>query len=287
MCAVLIVLAGLIALITAHPAEHTLLPRKSDFGCGSEPTKEFIATAQAMAAQEENGELFMTTATLEIATYFHLVTAKANEVSDTQLQQQIVVMNENYAPYGISFNVIGIDKTINSRWAYDQAELEMKGALRKGNYKTLNVYFQTSLGGNLGYCYFPTSGATPGSTILIRDGCAILAQSVPGGSSTNFNLGKTVTHEVGHWFGLFHTFQGGCDGGDSVADTPAQASPSSGCPIGRDSCSATGLDPVHNYMDYSDDSCYEEFTEGQKTRMYNMFHKYRAQAGDESSIVVI
>ncbi len=129
----------------------------------------------------------------------------------------------------------------------------MKKALRKGDYKALNVYFQYAIGGNLGYCYFPTS-VTTGSDDFYYDGCSILYSSVPGGSATNYNLGKTVTHEVGHWFGLLHTFQGNsCSGsGDSIADTPQQLSATSGCPTGRDSCpSAAGLDPIHNYMDYS------------------------------------
>lgn len=130
----------------------------------------------------------------------------------------------------------------------------MKRALREGGYDALNLYYMTSVSGYLGYCYFPET-VTNGSTKFIRDGCSILHGTTPGGAEEGYNLGKTTTHEVGHWFGLYHTFQGGCNGsGDFVADTPAQASESRGCPIGRDSCpSQAGLDPIHNYMDYSDE----------------------------------
>ena len=131
----------------------------------------------------------------------------------------------------------------------------MKKALRKGNYKSLNLYFQFELVDKaFGYCYFPTTVTSKTSSDFYYDGCNILYTTVPGGTATNYNLGKTVTHEVGHWFGLLHTFgQNSCaeSQGDSIADTPAQYSSSSGCPTGRDSCPATGVDPIHNYMDYS------------------------------------
>jgi hypothetical protein len=146
----------------------------------------------------------------------------------------------------------GTTRTVNSAWATDGNELAMKKALRKGDYSTLNVYFQTDAGGYLGYCYFPDDVAS-GSNDFYYDGCTILASTVPGGPETNYDEGLTVTHEVGHWFGLYHTFEGGCRGsGDYVSDTPAQASATSGCPSSRDSCpSQAGADPIHNFMDYS------------------------------------
>ncbi|GME36547.1 Peptidase M43 pregnancy-associated plasma-A [Neofusicoccum parvum] len=236
-------------------------------------------------ARKDAGEV-TTQATITVDTYFHVVAASTAlsdgyvTQQDQMLSDQLDVMNENYAPHGISFTLLGTTRTINSNWASDGAELTMKKSLRQGDYKTLNIYFQKAIGGNLGYCYFPSTSATEGSNSFYYDGCSILYSSLPGGSATNYNLGKTVTHEVGHWFGLYHTFQGGCSellGGDRIADTPAQASASSGCPTGRDSCpNKEGVDPIHNYMDYSYDSCYEEFTDDQETRMYSMWNTIRA-----------
>ncbi|EKD13624.1 uncharacterized protein L3040_005112 [Drepanopeziza brunnea f. sp. 'multigermtubi'] len=275
-----------VSAISAHP---TNAPRAKKFGCGVEPTAQFLAQAQVIAAEEAANSTRAAqqrstnvAATVTIQTYFHVV-ARSSAASEgyipvEQLTQQLAVMNADYASSGFQFALAGTDYTINKSWASDGAELTMKRALRKGDYKALNIYFQYEIGGNFGYCYFPNR-VSRGSSNFYYDGCTVLYSTVPGGSATDYNLGKTVTHEVGHWFGLFHTFQGNsCSGsGDSIADTPQQLSSTTGCPVGRDSCpNAAGVDPIHNYMDYSSDSCYESFTANQITRMSTYYNMYRA-----------
>ncbi|KAM0284654.1 hypothetical protein ACHAQH_001807 [Verticillium albo-atrum] len=279
----LIVVAAAAAGVSGHVVREA--PSRS-FGCGThDPSAEHIGMSKVLAAQEarvlESGKV-TTRATVNVNVYFHIVAASqtvANGyLTDKMVADQIAVLNQDFAPHDVAFRLAGTDRTVNTGWARDSNEVAMKRALRKGTYKDLNIYTQVTLADDaLGYAYFPTS-TTTGSTAYIRDGVSLNAQTVPGGSYTKFNLGKTGTHEVGHWLGLYHTFQGGCTGsGDQVSDTPAQDSFSSGCPIGRDSCpSQAGLDPIHNYMDYSDDSCYEEFTAGQDARIHSFWSTYRA-----------
>lgn len=130
-------------------------------------------------------------------------------------------------------------------------------------------------------CTFPVNSTNPTfETSVMMDGCTLAAQTVPGGTKEGYNLGKTATHEVGHWFGLYHTFYGGCTYGDGIDDTPAQEIPGSvevGCEKPIDSCpDQPGDDPMFNYMDYTGDACYREFTPGQKARMFENFEAYRA-----------
>lgn len=156
----------------------------------------------------------------------------------------------------------------------------MKTALRQGTYGALNIYFQSNLssdGGGatlLGYCTLPTkmTYAYQGTEYeypasdYSTDGCNILAGSMPGSPQAiiGYNEGKTAVHEVGHWFGLLHTFQdNSCetgDPGDYIEDTAQEATSTVGCPVGKpgkSSCGRVGVgDPIHNYMDYSDDAWY-------------------------------
>lgn len=85
-------------------------------------------------------------------------------------------------------------------------------------------------------------------------------------------------HEAGHYLGLYHTFEGlSCSGlGDYVQDTPIHNAPNYGCPSSSDQCpSESGLDPIHNFMNYTDDSCMHEFTPGQMERCYAQVSEFK------------
>lgn len=217
-----------------------------------------------------------------INVYLHIITDTAGHgaLTQSQINDQMKVLNDAYAGTGWSFQLLTVDTTANNAWytmGYGTtAEIQAKNALRKGTAADLNIYSANIGGGLLGWATFPSDYTRSPK----MDGVVVLNASLPGGTAAPYNLGDTATHEVGHWMGLYHTFQGGCarksTGGDIVADTPAEKSAAFGCPTGRDTCTGiAGLDPITNFMDYTDDACMDRFSAGQDARMDSAYSTYR------------
>jgi len=230
-----------------------------------------------------------------IQVYFHVVNKgpgiENGDVPTKWLRDQISVMNAAYAgadpaagPTSANtpfrFEMAGVDRVTNAEWFNSaigsEEEREMKTALHYGGADALNFYVNNAGDVYLGWATFPFWYAGDPT----QDGVVVLYSSLPGGSCCGervYNQGDTGTHEVGHWLGLFHTFQGGCaaNKNDFVADTPAERSPAFGCPFGRDTCPKEGVDPIENFMDYTEDSCMYQFTTGQSRRIEALSLQYR------------
>jgi hypothetical protein len=234
-----------------------------------------------------------TAGSITVSVYFHVIQQNGTAgvsgtgfVPATWIAKQIDVLNDAYAgndPVGhgantsFRFSLVSTNYTVNSSW-YNagpgtSAERSMKTALRIGSADDLNIYTNSG-GGYLGWATFPSSYQNAKSD----DGIVVYWASLPLSGYVPYNEGDTATHEVGHWLGLYHTFQGGCNGsGDLISDTEAERSAAFGCPVGRDTCRKSSADdPITNFMDYTDDDCMFQFTTGQSARMDSQYATYRA-----------
>ena len=263
-------------------------PEKSRCGTRQPGDEQVTAIEAALKKTRGHGK-----ANVTIPVWVHVINQGAGfdngDLSDTMIRNQIKVLNDSYSgksggvATGFGFELAGVTRTTNAQWfsqfAFDfNLELSAKKQLRRGGPETLNIY--TVDGGPwLGWAYFPDIVNDP--TYRDLDGVVLDWRSLPGGTFAIYSEGDTAPHEVGHWLALYHTFDGGCKfTGDYVDDTPAEFGPAFNCPVGRDSCSQPnrpGLDPITNFMDYTQDSCMYEFTNGQSVRMNDAWAAFRAQ----------
>ncbi|KAL6708356.1 hypothetical protein ACN47E_003280 [Coniothyrium glycines] len=273
---------------------------KPAFDCGTDTahaSDDFIKTIQDLHGNSKRGSLAANAGLaardsdpITVDAVFHIVATndQKDAITSEMPSAQLDSLNEAYKSYGITFNLVNVTWSTNDKWAVGATDddNDMKKTLRQGTYSTLNLYFQTDLaGGVLGRCTLPSAinnGKTD-PTVYFNDGCNVNAHTMPNGAMDGYNKGKTAVHETGHWMGLLHTFEGySCDGpGDYIDDTPAESTATDGCPTdpAKKSCpdqqKAGETDPIHNFMDYSIDECYEGFTDLQVQRMRSMWAMYR------------
>ena len=275
--AVLTTLLSLLSVVSAIPTTsdtdrlHAIEPRAPERMCGTDLTPEAIgerekAFSSLLAKNKDSDRVTDAATNFTVPVNFNIIYASMNVSDgyipsvtssilspfpltpvicsrDSQVHAQIDVMNQDYNGTGLSFQLQNITRTLNDTWFHNAApntdlQADMKKSLRQGDIKTLNIYtvgFTTSSAyGILGFSTFPADYAGNPTD----DGVVILYSTLPGGSMTNFSMGRSSTHETGHWLGLYHPFQGGCsEPNDYVDDTPTEGTPASGCPIGRNSCS--------------------------------------------------
>ncbi len=208
-------------------------------------------------------------------------------IDDARIHEQIQILNQDFGVLSngnIQFHLAtedpsgnattGITRHRSNTWYNDAGSYASTIGWDTNRY--LNIYTNTA-GGNLGYAYVPSGGGVVGSS---HDGVRILWRAFGYSNYFPYDEGRTATHEVGHYLGLHHTFEGGCHSGgcytagDLICDTNSESSPNtSGC--SRTTCGSS--DPVKNFMDYSADACMDHFTPEQINRTRCTLANWRSE----------
>jgi len=245
--------------------------------CGTAPTPNDVLSQVQNAIENNKSQRRTIRNMVNVQVAFHVIYASngAGNISNDMIIDQIEVLNDAYAPYDIVFTLVSVDYTMNDSWYNDMEQYESayKQQLHVDPVHHLNIY-TGNMPGLLGWSYMPYSW--PENSYM--HGVCLLYSCLPGGTAYPYNAGDTATHEVGHYLGLSHTFLNGCSAtNDNVADTPQENDGNNiyNC-NNTDTCpNDPGMDPVHNYMTYTDDACLNQFTDGQGERMENMIATYR------------
>jgi hypothetical protein len=199
------------------------------------------------------------------------------------------VLNEDFGAVfdtTIEFQLVDITYTQNDDWFSDDPDDEYayKEALGQDTSKYLNIYTNDAAG-YLGYAYFPQSSAGGLLDGVVMRHSVVGGRNLPGAGA--YNQGRTLVHEVGHYLGLHHTFEGRggeCENsftsGDFIVDTNPHNTPDYGT---QASSVCGGTTPIENFMNYSDDAAMDRFTEQQSNRMVCGLLNYRADTFASSS----
>jgi hypothetical protein len=241
----------------------------------------------------ENGRLV--NGVIEIPVVVNVVyNTAAQNISDAQIASQITVLNEDFnntntdggstpaewsglrANYGIRFVLDQvIRKSTNKKsWGTNDAVKKsgMGGIDATSPTTKLNMW-ACNLGQNLlGYAQFPGGAAATDGVVILYSAFGSRAKAA-GTYATNYDLGRTATHEIGHWLNLRHIWGDASCGNDLVGDTPVAQTSNGGCPAYPkvSACTPTHNEMTMNYMDYTYDRCMYMFTNGQKTRSLAIF----------------
>ena len=237
--------------------------------------------ARRQAFREANSRFDSITEPVNIPVRFiHVTDGATGRVTPNQRNQQVGVLNNTFRSHRIAFSYVEGDVVTcdDATWFamahLSAAERAAKTALGADQESTLNFY-TTNGGGLLGWATFPWQLA--GDPVM--DGIVVIHSSLPGGGNEPYDLGQTATHEVGHWLGLYHTFQGGCNAvGDHIGDTVAHSGPNYGKPpvgLPHNACDPAQLAPIKNFMNYVDDDWMDHFTDDQGARMRQMIGTFR------------
>ncbi len=299
-------LVGLIACAAWAPAQDPFTPPKladlPDYAfCGTAaPTipPNRLPVGDCDAQQTVIRGEYNASDLLVIPVVFHVISRRdgTGNISDAMIYSQIDILNEDFnaqantpgAPGNDSRILFvladrdpngqpttGITRTANDAWHADSDSFGYRRQLNWNPSRYLNIYVNDPAG-NLGYAYLPSGGNVAGAYF---DGVNLLWRAVGRNAPIGapYNNGRTATHEVGHYLGLYHTFNGGCCNsytcGDLINDTASQSQPIYGCPGGTSTCSSA--DPVENYMGYADDACMDRFTTEQINRMRCTLAQFR------------
>jgi len=229
---------------------------------------------------------------ITIPVVFHILSdSNGNgDIADALIISQVEILNEDFRAQngtpgsagfdtGVSFELAGITRHSNNQWFNDRRESQYKSSTGWDRDTYLNIWTNTA-SGYLGYAYYPDGSAGTNLDGVVLNYTAV-GRNAPNGGI--YNQGRTATHEVGHYLGLAHTFQGGCGTagqpyttGDLIADTNPESTQQFDC-VERVTCNTP--DPIHNYMDYTPDTCMTNFTPEQGNRVVCSLNNYRPNLG--------